>query len=153
VIDISPRDSDVRPRFGPLLAAVRGLELATLRDRADADARLSGAIPEAATRAFLLQNLQRDSSGWHWQPNLALLDDELGAVGGWPELGLPAYEGPVTWIRGGRSEYVRDDDEAAMRQSFPRVRLLTVPEAGHWVHADAPQAVTRAIADLLAEPT
>lgn len=152
VIDISPRESDVRPRFSPLLAALRGLELATLRDRAEADARLAPAIPEEATRAFLLQNLQRDASGWRWQPNIALLDDELGAVGGWPDLGLPAYPGPVTWIRGELSGYVRDEDEATMRQYFPRLRLLTIPGAGHWVHADAPEAVTRAIADLLAEP-
>ncbi|WP_036921688.1 alpha/beta fold hydrolase [Propionicicella superfundia] len=152
VIDISPRASDVRPRFEPLLTALRAMDLTTLRDRADADARLARAVPDAATRAFLLQNLQHSGSGWRWQPNLDLLADELPAIGGWPELGLPPNTCPVTWIRGERSPYVSDQDLPVMRDCFPNVRLLTVPGAGHWVHADAPQVVVQAIADLLAEP-
>lgn len=39
-----------------------------------------------------------------------------------------------------------------MRALFPRVTLRTVAKAGHWVHADDPQAVVGAVTDLLREP-
>lgn len=152
IIDIAPRPSDVSARFNPLFAALRRLDLKTLVDRIDADKRLSDAVPDPATRAFLLQNLHRSGGTWRWQSNLDLLSDELPSIGDWPDLGLPPFEGPVTWIRGERSGYVRDDDLPIMREYFPQAQLVTVADAGHWVHADSPQSVVDAIAALLLKP-
>lgn len=152
VVDISPQGRGVTEQFGPLLAALRGLDLAKLTSRAAADEALAPQIPDPRTRAFLLQNLARQDGTWRWQANVPLLADELAAVGDWPDLGLPPYEGPVTWIRGGASPYVADEDLPAMQESFPRVELVTVPGAGHWVHAENPDAVVSALEQLLAQP-
>ncbi|MCE1172976.1 MAG: alpha/beta fold hydrolase [Propionibacteriales bacterium] len=55
--------------------------------------------------------------------------------------------------RGG-SHYYRPDDLDAMKRHFPAVDQVVVPEAGHWVHADQPEAVIAALADLsAASPT
>jgi pimeloyl-ACP methyl ester carboxylesterase len=35
-----------------------------------------------------------------------------------------------------------------MLRLFPQVRTVMVPDAGHWVHADNPSAVVRALAEL-----
>jgi esterase len=89
-----------------------------------------------------MQNLRRDGSGeqarWHWQMNLALLGDRLPEIAGWPGEGLGPYDGPVLWLAGARSAYVTSADAPVMRALFPRVLLVRVKDAGHWVHADQP---------------
>ena len=144
VVDIAPDRSDQVGTFAPLVAAMRSLDLATLGSRAEAEARLRDRVPDDTVRLFLLQNLRR-KGGWHWQPNLALLGNSLEEIGGWPDAGATSYAGPVLWLLGDRSEYVRPEHEDAMRRLFPTVERRVVTDAGHWVHADQPQAVTQAL--------
>ena len=63
---------------------------------------------------------------------------------------MPPYEGPVLWLAGADSRYVSPKDAEAMRALFPRVRLVTVKGASHWVHTDAPDGRRRGAAPLLA---
>jgi esterase len=60
-------------------------------------------------------------------------------MGGWPELDAEPYDGPVLWVAGGESRYVQPKYAAAMRALFPRVYLITIKEAGHWVHSEQPR--------------
>ena len=144
VVDIAPGRSDQVDTFTPLVAAMRSLDLDTLDSRAEADQRLRDQVPDDAVRLFLLQNLRR-KGGWHWQPNLALLGNSLDAIGGWPDVTAAPYPGPVLWLAGERSGYVRPVHDAAMRELFPAVRKVVVPGAGHWVHADAPEFTFEAL--------
>lgn len=144
VIDIAPGRSAQVDTFGPLVAALGSLDLATLGSRAEADQRLRAQVPDDDVRLFLLQNLRR-KGGWHWQPNLALLAASLDAVGGWPAVTQPPYPGPVLWLAGADSPYVRPEHDPEMALLFPAVRKVVVPGAGHWVHADAPDAVIGAL--------
>ena len=147
VIDIAPGHSDQVETFTPLVAAMRGLDLSTLDSRADADARLRASIPDDEVRLFLMQNLRR-RHGWHWQPNLDLLGDSLDTIGGWPDPGTAAYSGPVLWLTGERSAYVRAEHEAEMARLFSDIKRVVVPGAGHWVHADDPDATVAALFEL-----
>ena len=139
VSDVSPV---ARPAtgFDRYVEGLRSIDLATLPDRAAADAQLTPYVPEPAIRGFLLQNLRRDpSDGWRWQMNLALLGDHLAEMGDWPDLGAEPYPGPVLWLAGERSSYIRPDHAPVMRALFPRVQLVSVKGAGHWLHSDQPQ--------------
>jgi esterase len=117
--------------------------LERLTDRRAADAQLAEYTNDPAIRSFLLQNLRRDLSapgnGWRWQMNLELLGDNLGKMGGWPELRAEPYRGPVLWLAGARSGYIRREYSAAMRALFPRVQLVKIKGAGHWVHSEQPE--------------
>ena len=147
VIDIAPAFSESVDGFPRLVASMAAIELDKIHTRADADAILVDRIAEPGVRQFLLQNL-RAKPRWHWQPNLRLLSANLPEIAAWPDPGPVSYPGPVLWLRGERSDYVRDDDLPAMRRLFPAVELQTVPAAGHWVHADNPAAVIAALLDL-----
>ena len=112
------------------------------KDNYAADRAVAERVPDPAVRGFLLQNLRRDGTGpdarWRWQMNLDLLGDRLPELGGWPDGDLGTYEGPVLWLAGDDSPYVTPEAAPAMRALFPRVRLVRVKGAGHWVHADQP---------------
>lgn len=148
VVDIAPGPSDQVQTFGPLVEAMRSLDLATLTSRTEADERLRTGVPDDAVRLFLLQNLRR-KGGWHWQPNLALLGDSLPQIGDWPDTGNASYPGPVLWLTGDRSRYVKPEHHATMERLFPAVVHQVVTGAGHWVHADQPQAVISALLDFV----
>ncbi len=49
------------------------------------------------------------------------------------------FDKPVLFIRGGRSEYIIEEDIPAMKKNFNSMDLLTIEEGTHWVHADAPE--------------
>ena len=49
------------------------------------------------------------------------------------------HSGPVLWVAGATSAYVRDEYAEPMERWFPRVRRVTIKGAGHWVHSEQPE--------------
>ena len=148
VADIAPVSTSAVTGFDVYTSAMQALDLATLKSREDADAQLAVRVPDPGVRAFLLQNLRREGQGWHWQMNLDVLSRDLAVIGGWPDVG-GSYGGPVLWLAGERSDYVKDEYDAAMRGFFPRMRKVVVKGAGHWLHSDKPEVVTEALRQFL----
>ncbi len=141
VVDVSPVTRRVSG-FETYVRGLRAIDLSTLTDRSSADAQLQPYVPEPAIRGFLLQNLRRDhppAGGWRWQMNLDMLGDHLTDMGGWPDLDAEPYPAPVLWLAGAESRYVRPEYATVMRALFPRVQLVRVKGAGHWLHSDQPE--------------
>lgn len=63
----------------------------------------------------------------------------------WPAVEDPAMPGELIAVVGGASRTVPEADRARLAAA-PRAALHVVPDAGHWLHIDAPAAVV----DLLA---
>ena len=155
VVDIAPKSYGSLERFEGYINEMQRLPLDELTSRADAEARFEESDP--GVKAFLLQNLRREGTRWHWQANLGLIaaDADRGSgsrMAGWPASAdeLSPYEGPVLWIAGGESRYVKRGDREHMRALFPRTRLFTIKGAGHWVHTDAPGVITSALRRFVA---
>jgi pimeloyl-ACP methyl ester carboxylesterase len=150
VVDIAPRDYGSLERFSGYIEEMEGLPLQELSSRADAEARFQE--PDPGVKAFLLQNLRRHGDSWRWQANLDLFAADAArghdsVIAGWPAsaAGLEPFGGPVLWVAGEQSHYIRPQDAEAMRALFPRTRLITVKGATHWVHTDAPGIVVEAL--------
>ena len=142
VVDVSPVTTAEITDFDTFVRGMRAMDLETLTDRRDADAQLAAYVSDSRIRGFLLQNLRRDNSasnGWRWQMNLTLLGDHLTEMSDWPDLQAEPYRGPVLWLAGAESPYIQPEYAAAMRALFPRVQLVTIKGAGHWVHSEQPQ--------------
>jgi len=159
VVDIAPVAYASASEFARYVSALQGLDLARLRDRDEADAQLATAVPSETVRSFLLQNLRRaklpdGSDGWAWQPNLAVIGRDLGALSGWPAEAagaVPPYAGPTLWVAGERSDYIRPEYDGAMRALFPHYRKVTVKGAGHWVHSEQPETFLQILRTFLGD--
>lgn len=125
----------------PFVEAMRAVDLAAAGRRADVDEQLQAAIPEAAMRGFLLHNLIAEDGRLTWRINLAALATNMPALIGYPEdLGGRTYAGPAHFIAGAASDYVGEAGHARIRELFPMAEILSIPDAGHWVHAEQPAA-------------
>jgi pimeloyl-ACP methyl ester carboxylesterase len=146
VADIAP--VPYPPAFRGFAEAMQAVPLAPGLTRKAADAALAAAVPEAGVRAFLLQNLRFDTDPPAWRVGLDEIAANLPGIEDWPA--LPGrYEGPVLFVSGERSSYIREEHHEAIQALFPAATFATVPRAGHWVHAENPAGFLEAIREFL----
>ena len=125
--------------FADYLEAMQRVDLTRTTRRAEVDAQLAEPIPDQGVRAFLLQNLVRTEAGFAWRVNLEALSANMSALMGFPIADQePPYEGPALFVAGGRSPYVQAAHRPVIERLFPRAELVTIDDAGHWVHAERP---------------
>jgi pimeloyl-ACP methyl ester carboxylesterase len=124
------------------LQAMKALDLDAIESRSDADRALRAAIPELAIRAFLLQSL--DIPGRRWRLNLDALERDMPAIMDFPDTDS-AFGKPTLFLAGGASDYVRPDHRPAMKRLFPQHRLVKLPGANHWLHAEKPRDFEAAV--------
>ena len=149
VVDVAP--AVYPPSLRAYVRAMRGLPLSQLKRRAEADEALGATIPDPAIRAFLLQNLVPEPNGnVRWRLNLDVIERTMAVIEGWPDLTADrVYPGPVLFVAGGRSGYIRPEHQPVITQHFPNARLVTVERAGHWVHAEEPAAFLATVGPFL----
>lgn len=132
-----------------IFRALRALDLQSIHSRKEAEITLTELIPEPGVRQFLLKNLFRtEENTYQWKFNLEALyehyQETLAGV-----ISKEPYGGKVSCIRGGNSGYVRDADWDAFTAIFPKAQLYTIPDAGHWVHADQPEALLNLVETII----
>ncbi len=149
VADIAPMAYPTH--FGGYAKAMAALPLAPRLTRAEADAALADAVPDAAVRAFLLQNLLPGAPA-SWRIGVSEIAAGLPEIEGWQAPAGAAYSGPALFLRGERSDYVRPEHRGPIRALFPAARFATLKHAGHWLHADQPAAFVAAVEAFLRAP-
>jgi esterase len=149
VADMAPREYP--PRYAEMLDAMVALDLRRFQQRAEVDAALLPAAPDSVIRQFLLKNLGRDGNGGlSWKPNVPAIRANYHQI----RSALPiaqAFDGPTLFVRGGKSDHVRDSDWALVAQMFPQAELATIAAAGHWLHAEAPAEFLRIVTGFLSD--
>lgn len=148
VADIAPVAYD--HSHADTLAAMAALDLSTITRRAEADRALAASIPNAALRAFVAQNLAIEDGKARWRPDIAALAAGMDGLVGFPaRFAHDSFAGPALFLRGGASDYVSPAMHGAIRARFPAARIETVEGAGHWLHAEKPEAFLAAVEAFL----
>ena len=87
-----------------------------------------------ASVPVLLMDIKGDLSGIAAKGGVNEKITEIGVA-------LPAelcFEKPTLFIRGGNSNYILDGDILAIKEQFPKASIETIPNTGHWLHAENP---------------
>lgn len=142
VVDIAPRAYDLE--HYTIAEGLNAITIDTLTSRNEADEQLSRYVPEMDVRQFLLKNLQRKAEGgFSWKINLKVLTAKLANVG--VDLQYPGnFEKPTLFIKGNRSNYVREEDAKHIYEIFPKAKIQGL-DTGHWVQVEKPQEFVDAV--------
>lgn len=144
IVDISPKQYP--PHHEAVINAIRSITPSELKDRSQAAEHFKEHLgDEAAMIQFMLKNLARKpEGGFKWKANMPVLidhyDDLMAEV-----TSSETFNKPTLFIRGERSHSVLDEDWTQITSLFPDSQLITIPGAGHWVHADEPEGFIDAL--------
>jgi len=136
--------ADIGPKFYPqhhqaILEGLNAVDFSKKPTRNEVDEILAEYIADFGTRQFLLKSL-------YWQEpgqlalrfNLAVFNKNINEIGkSLPENAV--FNKPTLFIRGGNSNYILDEDFKNIQNHFPNSRIETIPNVGHWLHAENPK--------------
>lgn len=147
VADMGPFRNE--PVHFEILDTLNAFPLEEITSRKEANAWMEARISDFGIRQFLLKNLDRSrEKGFRWKFNLKVLTrdyililDEVTSYG--------PVDVPALFIRGGKSGYIKDSDLPGIQELFPQAEIQTIANAGHWIHAEAPDEFYQRASDFL----
>jgi pimeloyl-ACP methyl ester carboxylesterase len=127
------------------------LDLSSFTSRKEIDESLSKEIKNISLRQFLIKNIHRNKEGnFSWKINVPVLKKYLPLImrdvradffAGYK----PLNKYRVTFIRGLKSNYIRDEDISGIKSIYPQSQIIDIPGAGHWLHSEKPDEFVRAV--------
>ena len=136
--------ADIGPKFYPqhhqsILEGLNAVDFSHKPSRNEVDEILTKYIPDFGTRQFLLKSLYWQEPGQlAFRFNLAVFNNKMDEIGkSLPENAV--FTKPTLFIRGGNSNYILDEDFENIQQHFPDSKIETIPNVGHWLHAENPK--------------
>ena len=137
--------ADISPAYYPqhhhsVLSALHSMDLSQLKSRKEAEEILRNALNDEGTIQFLLKNLYwKTDTQLDWRFGLQEIEDNIEMVGeALP--GEDVIDVPTLFLKGEKSGYIQEEQEELIRKRFSNVEIKTVPNAGHWIHAENPKA-------------
>lgn len=136
------------PHHTEIFKGMRAVNAAMPTNRKDAQEVLATYVSEREVLGFLMTNWRRSKDGsWCWRINLDAIeagysDIAAGNTGG-------PYAGEVLFLRGSLSDYIKPEHRETILSLFPKAAVRTIEGTGHWLHAEKPDMVARAISRFL----
>ncbi|ESU29495.1 putative esterase/lipase [Flavobacterium limnosediminis JC2902] len=147
VADIGPKY--YAPHHQTILAGLNAVDFSAQPSRAEVEETVSQFIKDSGTRQFLLKSLYWVTPGQlGFRFNLDVFNRKIETIGN----ALPFenhYEKPTLFLRGDKSDYILDADFETIRHHFSDAEIVTIKNAGHWLHAENPKDFYDAVLDFL----
>jgi len=146
VADIAPKAYP--PHHDQIIKALLSVDFLKIKSRRDLDAALAPSIPDTAVRQFLIKDAKPVDGSFKWQMNIKAIAENYPHLLAAPSPG-GQFAGPTLFVCGENSDYITTKDHALIRKLFPASIFEVIPGAGHWLHAEAPEAFFRIVRDFL----
>lgn len=149
IIDISPRRYPERVTHTQVISQMIGIDLEKITSRGEVEKIIASRISDTRIRMFIMKNLYYKIHGkLAWRLNLDAINQSMDLL--FDEVSSEiSFLGPVLFIRGGKSDYVPDEDIPMIMDMFPEAVIKTISGASHWVHADAPEELCFLLSSFL----
>lgn len=134
VVDIAPKK--YARGHDTIFKALKNVPIDKITSRTEAQQALQDLIPELGIQQFLLKNLsRRKEGGYRWKMNLDVIIINYESILA-ETTSDEEFTNPTLFVRGSESDYILDQDKKLIESIFPDFELLTISDAGHWIHAD-----------------
>jgi len=148
VVDIAPVCYDHLHKQLKLIEAMQELDLAGEMSRSEIEKKLALKIPEKRLLSFLMTNLNRQNGQFQWRIGLEQIAAGMPELLNYPEL-KSVFKGPVQFIGGENSAYLKFEYHALIRKYFPESRITMLENCGHWLHVEQPAAFQKTVNEFL----
>lgn len=149
VADIAPRYYEQHHQS--IIKGLQSLDFNQLKTRGEADKQLALYIDDTGTRQFLLKNIYwKENDQLALRFNLEVLSKEIENVGEEINSDRP-IEIPTLFIAGEKSKYISEKDHDDIHKMFSNAEIISIPNAGHWIHADQPELLLKSVISFLQE--
>lgn len=99
-------------------------------------------------RQFLGKSLYNNGEHLTWRFNVASLWDNYWEILGWTA--IEKISTPTLFIKGGDSDYLTNEHQVEVQRQFSTAKAHVIANTGHWLHAEKPAEVLRAIRKFIA---
>ena len=146
--------ADIGPKSYPqhhqtILQGLNAVDFSKKPSRSEVEEIMSHYITDFGTRQFLLKSLYWQEPGQlAFRFNLAVFNKKIEEIGkALPENAV--FSKPTLFIRGGKSDYILNEDFDNLKKHFPYSSIETIPDAGHWLHAENPKMFCKIASSFL----
>lgn len=147
VADICPKY--YKPHHENILAALNAVNFSIQDSRKKVEDVLKIYIEDPGILQFLLKNVYwKSKEELAFRFNIYSLTEHNSEVGE----ALPSFthfDGPTLFLRGENSNYITKEDEPLIEAHFSNAIIVTVKNAGHWLHAENPEQFYSEIVSFL----
>ncbi len=149
IVDISPVKYPDRDSHFTIISAMMSINFDSVHSRQEVDELLKTRIMGNSTRQFIMKSLYRKTkNSFDWRLNLSAINNNMDYIFSGIE-SSGTFDKPVLFIKGGQSDYIKDEHIPTIKHYFPQAQLTTIKNAGHWVHADAPEEICTIFSNFL----
>ncbi len=149
VEDIAPVGYD--PAYLNYINALKTIDTGSIKSRSEAVSSLEKVIPDRSLIMFFLTNLRRGEDGvYRWRINVEGITDNYHNIWRAIDKGR-VFNGPNLFIRGEKSDFIRDSYLPEISELFPAYRMEIVSGSGHWVHSEKPDQFRSLVKKFFAE--
>jgi pimeloyl-ACP methyl ester carboxylesterase len=139
VVDTSLRTYVFHSHHRTLIDAMKSVDFSKVKSRQEVESVLEQKIESPRIRQFLLKNLfRKEKDLLSWRINLEAIDLNLESLYD-GVFNSTIYNQPALFVRGGKSDYIIEEDIPNIKKNFPNADIVSIPNGTHWLHADAPE--------------
>ena len=145
VADISPVEYPI-DKDNEMVQAMNRMNLSAVHNREELRQMIQLATKDIMLQGLILKNISaHGTSEFSWKPDLESITKNLQEIYGFHSHGLQirasekaGFNKETLFIKGGNSRYISENHYPEIAALFPQSKIVTIENAGHWLHAEKP---------------
>ena len=154
IVDVAPGTYDLSSpsveTHKKIIGALKSTDPSKVKNRKELNMQFAKMIDNLQLRMFLLKNIERKDDGtYRWRINIESIEQNIISImSSIPDTNI-TINTPALFLKGEMSDYITEKDFPLIRKIFSKSEIITIPNAGHWLHARQPKLFIEKTLDFL----